>query len=495
MQIIASLPSVPPQDFLETLYQCPSEADVIEIRLDLNPGLDLEAAVTGTSKPILATLRSEVEGGRGPNDPETRSRILLRALECGAHLIDFEWNRDRDLLRRSGIEPERAILSWHDPSGTPEDIQSLAASMLEECSGLIKIVPTAKSLEDLGRILALVTDRNGLGRRDRSRIIAFAMGPVGLPSRFLAPLFGAPVSFVAWDEAREAAPGQQSAARMLRVAGHLAGPPRRLYGVVGADVSASLSPVLYGAAFRAAGEPDLMVPISVPDEAELGALLTHRGGTMFDRLGMEVHGYAVTTPYKAHAAAVATLTSPRMRRAGAANTLVLKPEAIVGENTDADGAVGSLKAQGIDVQGRTVLVQGTGGAARGAAVGLHLAGAEVLLRGRDADRARQVAEEIGVLWCDPDDCAGAEVLVNATPLGRSPEDPLPFDPDEMLLAAAVVDMVYGPTATPLVLHAREAGLTVVDGRRMLAFQMMAQFGAFTATPPPRGAILEAVEEF
>ncbi len=95
-------------------------------------------------------------------------------------------------------------------------------------------------------------------------------------------------------------------------------------------------------------------------------------------------------------------------------------------------------------------------------------------------------------WCDPDDRGGAEILVNATPLGRSGDDPLPFTPEELETAGAVIDMVYREGTTDLVRTAEDSGLPVVDGRTMLAYQAMAQFGAFTGTPPPRRAILKAV---
>jgi shikimate dehydrogenase len=279
---------------------------------------------------------------------------------------------------------------------------------------------------------------------------------------------------------------------MNAVVGHLQGPPRRLFGVVGADVTMSLSPTLHGAAFAATGMPDVMIPVSVPDPSELEQLFTPFGETLFDRLGLPVHGWAVTAPYKIRAAEAATDLAPRVKRAGAANTLLLKPGRIIAENTDADGVVGSLTAASVTVAGATALVQGLGGAARGAAVGLHLAGAEVILRGRDSDRTRELAETLGIGWCDPDDRAGAEILVNATPLGRHENDALPFNQSEIEKAGSIVDMVYGEQKTALVKGAEDAGLVVIDGLTMLAFQGMAQFAAFTTTPPPRQEILHSV---
>ena len=490
MQWIASLTAHDGIDPRRDVEHPPKDADIVEIRLDLLPGLDPGTTVAACPLPVLLTLRSTAEGGRGPDDPRLRAEILRRACDSGAHWVDFEWARDLPLIDDWGLPPERIVLSWHDPEGTPSDLGKYAEALLSRPCGLAKVIPTVGSLADLERVLGLWTTFTD--RRRYRRLIAFGMGAVGLPSRFLSPLMGAPLGFAAWPGRTAAAPGQQTAEGMRGVIGHLNGKPRRVFGVVGSDVSGSLSPLIYGAAFAAAGLPDLFLPVSVPDPRELDRVFTPCGSTLFDRFDLPVHGWAVTMPYKSIAADSATELAPRVRRARAANTLLLKPGRIIAENTDADGVVGSLKAMGIDPAGSTALIHGTGGAARGAAIGLHLAGADVTLRGRDSGTTARVAEEIGVGWCDPDDRGGAEILVNATPLGRSGDDPLPFTPEELETAGAVIDMVYREGTTDLVRTAEDSGLPVVDGRTMLAYQAMAQFGAFTGTPPPRRAILKAV---
>jgi 3-dehydroquinate dehydratase/shikimate dehydrogenase len=227
------------------------------------------------------------------------------------------------------------------------------------------------------------------------------MGTVGIASRYLAPLLGPPLSFAAWRDGAAAAPGQLTVAQLEAVIGHLAGPPRRLFGVVGRDVGRSLSPALHCAGYRALDLPDLFIPVSVPDETELIEVFTFLGDTLFDRIGLAAHGWAVTTPYKDIAADAAEMVAPRVRRAFAANTLVLRETGMAADNTDADGIVASLVSLGIDACGRTAVVQGTGGAARGAAVGLYLAGAEVFLRGRDAEVTAEIAEILEISALEP----------------------------------------------------------------------------------------------
>lgn len=491
MEPIVTLTPEVAADPFTALVSPPEGASVVEIRADLFPDLDLQIAVAACPLPVLITCRSEAEGGSGAVDPETRAAILASARDSGAALIDVEFARDRAAAQKLGIAPEQTVLSWHDPTGTPQNLQELTAAMLATSASQVKIVPTANRLADVEAVLGLYPSAG----RDRRRLITFAMGAVGMPTRIIGPLLGSPVTFAAWRENTAAAPGQLPLARMTAIAGHLHGPPQRLYGVVGSDTSSSLSPEMHTAAYRALGLPYLFVPVSVPNPEDLPLLFAAAGETLFDRVGLPASGWAVTTPYKDAAASAATLRAPRVERCGSANTLVLRSASVAADTTDADGVVGSLMAQGVDPEGRTAVVQGTGGAGRAAAVGLHLAGATVALRGRDDCQLQTVAQAIGVAPLVVGDRVPEEaILVNATPLGYSPDDATPFAADEVAGAAVIVDMVYAEHPTPLELAAADSNVPFVDGRSVLAHQGYAQFAAFTARLPPKEAMLAAVQK-
>jgi shikimate dehydrogenase/3-dehydroquinate dehydratase type I len=489
---IVSLTPEVTADPAAALTNPPSGATIVELRIDRFPGIDIRSAIASCPLPILVTLRSTAEGGEGPDDGVSRAEILSSARNAGAALLDLEYDRDADLIKALGLPPEQVVLSWHDPQGTPDNIAKLAEGMLELPARWVKIVPTARSLGDLGNAVALHNRFNNVPIPKR-RLLAFAMGTPGLASRYLSPLMGPPIGYASWREDAPAAPGQLSIDVIERVISHLNGPPQRLYGVVGADVAGSLSPALHAAGYQGLGLPYLLVPISIPDPAELGEIFTPLGETLFDRLGLETRGWAVTSPYKAQAAAAADHAAPRVQRAGAANTLVLGAGRVFAENTDADGVVGSLMNIGINPQGRSALVQGSGGAARGAAVGLHLAGADVVLRSRSSHRAQAVAEEMALDWCSPDESqARFEILVNATPLGGNAGEPGPFAVDTIRQATAVVDMVYASQPTDLTEKARDLGVAVADGRDVLLHQGYAQFAAFTNVLPPKEAMKKAI---
>jgi 3-dehydroquinate dehydratase/shikimate dehydrogenase len=477
----------------DALSAPPEGASIVELRVDLFPGIDLHRAVTVCPLPVLMTLRSMAEGGEGADDPEERRRFIVSAQEAGAALIDLEYRRDRAHLTGLGLEPERVVLSWHSFKETPADLDEVCEAMLATPARWIKVIPTAGSLIDLQRLLSLHPrfNRDRVGQR---RLITFAMGVVGLPSRYLAPLLGPPLTYAAWDESAPAAPGQVSIRQLQGVIGHLSAPPQRLYGVIGGDVSRSRSPLLHGAGYRAHQLPYLMVPVSVPDPNELELIFVPRGEGLFDQVGLPAWGWAVTTPHKAAAAAAATMAAPRVKKAGAANTLILQSGQVVAENTDADGVPGALRSAGFDPLGMTAVVQGTGGAGRGGAIGLHLAGAEVALRGRDPDRSRDQADKLGVGWTEPDQLPKeTAILVNATPLGSRPDDKSPFTAEEVASASVVVDMVYATHPTTLEKLATAAGIAFVSGLDILAHQGYAQFAAFTGKLPAKNEMRRALD--
>ena len=101
---------------------------------------------------------------------------------------------------------------------------------------------------------------------------------------------------------------------------------------------------------------------------------------------------------------------------------------------------------------------------------------------RDEERGRRAARELRLpfrSWqgFDP---ASAKILIHATALGRSENDPLPFDPGRLDPDAVVIDLVYLPDEpTRLVRETRAAGRRAVDGRDVLVGQALSQFRLMT----------------
>jgi shikimate dehydrogenase len=201
-------------------------------------------------------------------------------------------------------------------------------------------------------------------------------------------------------------------------------------------------------------------------------------------------GANVTIPHKEAALALAGEATDAARAIGAANTLTFRSDGVVhAANTDAPGLLAALPSP---PAGQVALVLGAGGSARAAAYALREAGAaRVAIWNRTAERARQVAQDLGVDAVDrPID---ADLLVNCTSVGLSDGEfkALPVAADSLGNYATVADLVYRTGGTGLVAEARRRGCTVIDGLEILVHQGALSFEAWTGREAPVDAMRDA----
>jgi shikimate dehydrogenase len=240
-------------------------------------------------------------------------------------------------------------------------------------------------------------------------------------------------------------------------------------GVLGVPVGHSRSPAMMNAAFAELGLDwrYLRLPIA-PERFEQAVRALPGSG---------YRGANVTIPHKLAAHDLADELSDAARSIGAVNTLTFGDDGrITGDNTDAGGLVDAL---GEDPPS-TALVLGSGGAARAAVWALAGAGSRVTVWNRTPERARTLAEDLGVEYAQRP--GGAELLVNATSVGLSPEDSLAGLP--LVDARVVVDLVYGSGPTPIVRWAEERGARVVDGIEVLVRQGARTLAVWTGRDAP-----------
>ena len=273
----------------------------------------------------------------------------------------------------------------------------------------------------------------------------------------------------------------------------------RLAGVVGNPITHSLSPLLHNAWISGLGL----------DAAYLAFRLTPPGFDHFVQglRGGSLAGLNVTLPFKIQALAIADGATDRAKRAKAANVLIFNTDGeILADNTDGDGLLLAFAEQqpGFDPQAGPIAILGAGGAAQGAAAAFLTAGCpQVRLINRTISKAKRVAEELGstALAYDLVDAARAfhdvTAVVNATSAGLVEGGefvvPLAATPN----TTVVMDMVYKPLKTPLLLQAENLGRPVVDGLAMLIGQARPSFLAFYGQPVPatvdaRGLALKAL---
>jgi 3-dehydroquinate dehydratase type I len=186
----------------------PHSPDLLEIRLDLMKDTAPIAQIRqGTDLPLIATNRRKSDGGSYNGPEQRRIDSLSRAAQHGFDFVDIELTAKnvRRLVARFEQEGARTIVSHHDANNTPQ-LRNLESTLKREKKAgayMCKLVTTAKSYTDNLRCLEFLNKH-----ARKSKVVCFAMGRFGMPSRVLSPLFGAYFTFASTEPGNETAPGQ-----------------------------------------------------------------------------------------------------------------------------------------------------------------------------------------------------------------------------------------------------------------------------------------------
>ena len=189
----------------------------------------------------------------------------------------------------------------------------------------------------------------------------------------------------------------------------------------------------------------------------------------------------VTIPYKQTLISYLDSISPVAQRIGAVNTIVNKDGKLYGYNTDYYGMKALVERVGIDLNGRKVLILGTGGTSKTAQVlAADLGAGEVLTVSRKKTEAYITYDEAVSDHCD------AQVIINTTPSGMYPNcEDRPIDISCFPRLEGLIDAVYNPLRTNLVLDAQERGIKAEGGLYMLVMQAVVAVEHFLNTAIPK----------
>ena len=184
-------------------------------------------------------------------------------------------------------------------------------------------------------------------------------------------------------------------------------------------------------------------------------------------------GLNVTIPYKKAVIPYLDELSPIARKLGAVNTVVRRADGtLFGHNTDYFGFASMVQRSGLSVAGKKVLVLGSGGASSTAAAVMRELGAAVIIISRSGEN------NYGNLSLHSD----AAVIVNTTPVGMYPDTGIsPVDLSLFPHLEGVLDLIYNPARTQLLLDAEKRGIIAENGLWMLVAQAKEAAEAFTGT--------------
>lgn len=232
------------------------------------------------------------------------------------------------------------------------------------------------------------------------------------------------------------------------------------YGLLGEKLGHSFSPQIH----KALADYDYQLYPTPPEEVE--ALFRRR----------EFKGLNVTIPYKQTVIPLCDEVDPRAAAIGAVNTVVNRDGRLIGYNTDIDGLIYLARRAGVDMAGKKVTILGSGGTSHTACAAARELGASevVVISRRGGDNYENISRH-----------ADTQILINTTPVGMYPNCGVsPVSLETFPRLEGVLDVVYNPLRTALVMEAEKRGLPCSCGLLMLVAQAKRAAELFTGQDIP-----------
>ncbi|MCW4006866.1 MAG: shikimate dehydrogenase [Candidatus Bathyarchaeota archaeon] len=263
----------------------------------------------------------------------------------------------------------------------------------------------------------------------------------------------------------------------------------RLYGVIGDPIEHSLSPALQNAAFHALQLDSVFLAFKVAPNQVSEALNGMRA--------LNLGGLNVTMPHKNAVIPCLDEVDATAEFLGSVNTIRNEAGRLKGFSTDGEGAKRALLENGVELDGKKVVLLGGGGATKAIAYELAKVVDQLVVLNRTAQKAQAIAQNItnasgkqitaNSLTNSSIKTAlqDAHILINATSIGMHPNpNQTPVPPEILRSDLAVMDIVYNPVETQLAKAAKAAGAKVVSGVEMLLYQGAAAFEIWTGKTAP-----------
>ncbi len=251
----------------------------------------------------------------------------------------------------------------------------------------------------------------------------------------------------------------------------------KLIGLLGYPLGQSFSSVMQNAAFKECNLNKIYIPIEVlPENLEIVVKGISK---------MNFEGFNITKPYKIDIIKYLDEMDEYARCIGAVNTVTINHGKLKGYNTDGTGFLRSLKENtGTGIEGKTVFILGSGGAAR--AIGMTLAlnkAKKIYICNRTYDKAALLSDDISkqtntksvAVLMEQNEIKKAlndsDVLINTTSVGMYPNiNESPIDKSLINNKLTVCDAVYNPRKTKLLKDAEEIGCKIIIGMYMFIYQ-------------------------
>ena len=262
----------------------------------------------------------------------------------------------------------------------------------------------------------------------------------------------------------------------------------KLYALIGSPVQHSLSPLIHNTSFEILGLDAVYRTFEVRDLAEALRSLKEQN----------VQGFNITIPYKETVMPFLDGISVEAQTIGAVNTVAVKNGSWVGHNTDAAGFSRTLKPFANDISRKNILLLGAGGAARAILYALlsDFEPKEIFIFNRTQERVLKMISEFKTLRPDvylhnvlinEINERDIKLVINASTVGMNSNESL-LERSFFKSGMIAYDLIYNPSETAFIHHARACGALGINGTNMLIEQASAAFEIWTGQVMPVTAV-------
>lgn len=244
----------------------------------------------------------------------------------------------------------------------------------------------------------------------------------------------------------------------------------RVFYIVGDPIAQVKSPSLLTKSLNARGKNAIVIPAHIAANDLFSFVKSVK-------LMKNLDGVVFTIPHKFSGLELCDESSERARYAGSANVMFRQKNGLWwGDNTDGQGYMDGIEAQGFNVKNKSALLVGAGGAGSAIAFEILERGASLLkIHDQDEQRLSRLIETLkqkfgAKVVAGSSDPSGVDLVANATPVGMKTGDPSPVIVENLNKNQFVADVITKPEISPLVAHARDIGCKNMPGSGMFNAQ-------------------------
>lgn len=456
--------------------------DGVELRCDLFNSMDLEQIRKirndATSIYVMMTLRPASQGGGYQGSEESRLAWIEKLCTLHPDSIDLEYTIPEEFLQSLSRQYPHIkwVLSYHNFTSTPKDLNALYSSLHRPLSSVTKIATMAHSSLDALRVMRCVYQLS-----KEHHITGIAMGEHGGITRIVGPVFGNHFDYTYLGPTELNEWGQLSLDQLQDIYHYQSlNSQTTLYGLIGSPLNTSLGYLAHNAVFHALGINAVYVNM------EISAIELAPAIELIKELPF--CGLSVTMPLKEAIIPFLDDLTPRAKSIGAVNTIEINQGKLIGHNTDGVGALNAIERH-TPVKGKRMVIIGAGGAAKAISYEALQRGALVTIINRTASFALKLGEKLncsagGLDLLSTLYAQGYDIIINCTP------EPQPISPELILPKCHAMDLVYVPQKSPFLIQASLKQCHLIYGSEMFIAQAVEQQQIWFSTPYDRMKIYE-----